>query len=350
MTESSIQSADDAGAHREFYRELESQSMLPLWERLRELVPRMPAGTAAATLWDYDKIVRPHLMKSAGLISAKEAERRVLILENPGLPGEASITGSLYAGVQLIMPGEVAPAHRHTQSALRFIIEGNGAYTMVDGERTLMRPGDFVLTPNWRWHDHGNETDQPMVWLDGLDIPLVRFFGAGFAESGLRDTQALQKPVGDALYRYGNNLLPVDWHNHRSHSPLVSYPYDRTRESLDRLRKVDEPDPCHGFKMRFANPATGGYPMPTIGAFIQLLPAGFAGTGYCSTDGTVFSVVEGSGETHVGAQILRWKERDIFVVPGWMSHSHHAKTDAVLFSYSDRPAQIALGIWRELRQ
>jgi gentisate 1,2-dioxygenase len=345
-----IKPGDDEQARREFYRQLQAQSMLPLWERLRELVPPTPGGTAVATGWDYDRIVRPNLMMSANLISAKEAERRVLILENPGLAGEASITGSLYAGVQLIMPGEVAPAHRHTQSALRFIIEGSGAYTTVDGERTLMRPGDFVLTPSWTWHDHGNETEQPMVWLDGLDIPLVRFFKAGFAENGLHDTQVLRRPIDDGLYRYGNNLLPLEWRSDRCHSPLVSYPYDRTRESLDRLRRVDSPDPCHGFKMRFTNPVTGGYPMPTIGAFIQLLPAGFAGAGYRSTDGTVFSVVEGSGETHVGAQILQWKARDIFVVPSWMSHSHHAKTDAVLFSYSDRPAQIALGLWREERE
>jgi gentisate 1,2-dioxygenase len=247
------------------------------------------------------------------------------------------------------MPGELARAHRHTQSALRFIIEGSGAYTTVDGERTIMRPGDFVLTPSWTWHDHGNETDQPMVWLDGLDIPLVRFFKAGFAEGSSRETQVVQKAVEDSIYRYGNNLMPVDWRSDRPHSPLISYPYDRTRESLDRLRKVDAPDACHGFKMRYTNPATGGYPMPTIGAFIQLLPAGFAGARYCSTDGTVFSVVEGSGETHVGTQVVRWKARDIFVVPGWASHSHHAKTDAVLFSYSDRPAQISLGIWREMR-
>jgi gentisate 1,2-dioxygenase len=349
MTET-IKSGDHSAARRDFYRQLQAESMSPLWENLRELVPLTPAGAAVAAKWDYEGTVRPHLMTSANLISAEEAERRVLILENPGLSGAASITSSLYAGVQLIMPGERARAHRHTQSALRFIIEGSGAYTTVEGERTLMRPGDFVLTPSWTWHDHGNETDQPMVWLDGLDIPLVRFFKAGFAENSLLETQIMHKAVGDSVYRYGNNLLPVDWRSERPHSPLVSYPYDRTRESLDGVRKVDAPDPCHGFKMKFINPATGGYPMPTIGAFMQLLPAGFAGTRYCSTDGTVFSVAEGSGETHVGDQILRWKARDIFVVPGWASHSHHATTDAVLFSYSDRPAQISLGIWREMRQ
>ena len=140
-------------------------------------------------------------MQAGGLITAKEAERRVLILENPGLHGQTSITHSLFAGLQLIMPGEVAPAHRHSQSALRFIIEGHGAYTAVEGERTMMEPGDFVITPSWTWHDHGNDTDQPMVWLDGLDIPIVRLFDASFAEPANADSQTVTRPEGDSLAR-----------------------------------------------------------------------------------------------------------------------------------------------------
>ena len=147
---------------------------------------RTPVTPALPANWDYDNVVRPYLMQAGGLITAKEAERRVLILENPGLRGQTCITHSLFAGLQLIMPGEVAPAHRHTQSALRFIIEGSGAYTAVEGERTLMQPGDFVITPSWTWHDHGNDTDRPMVWLDGLDIPIVRLFDASFAEPAMR--------------------------------------------------------------------------------------------------------------------------------------------------------------------
>ncbi len=107
----------------------------------------------------------------------------MLILENPALRGQSAITQSLYAGLQLILPGEVAPSHRHTQSALRFIVEGSGAYTAVDGERTTMRPGDFIITPSWTWHDHGHDGTGPVIWLDGLDIPMIRFFDAGFAEN-----------------------------------------------------------------------------------------------------------------------------------------------------------------------
>ena len=135
-----------------FYNELAPKNMAPLWEVLRALITREPATPCVPVLWRYDE-VRPYLMRSGKLISAKEAERRVLILENPALKGKASITHTLYAGLQLILPGEVAPAHRHSQSALRFVLEGQGAFTAVDGERTYMSPGDFVITPSWTWHD-----------------------------------------------------------------------------------------------------------------------------------------------------------------------------------------------------
>ena len=184
-----------------FYDRIGEHSLAPLWERLHSMVTRAPVTPALPTKWDYDAVVRPFLMQAGGLITAKEAERRVLILENPGLRGQTSITHSLFAGLQLIMPGEVAPAHRHSQSALRFIIEGHGAYTAVEGERTMMEPGDFVITPSWTWHDHGNDTDQPMVWLDGLDIPIVRLFDASFAEPANTDSQTEARPVGDSLAR-----------------------------------------------------------------------------------------------------------------------------------------------------
>src|SRR6478736_1315993 len=165
-----------------FYDRIGEHSLAPLWERLHSMVTRAPVTPALPAKWDYDAVVRPFLMQAGGLITAKEAERRVLILENPGLRGQTSITHSLFAGLQLIMPGEIAPAHRHTQSALRFIVEGEGAFTAVEGEKTTMRPGDFVITPSWNWHHHGNESSQPMVWLDGLDIPMLMQFGSTFRE------------------------------------------------------------------------------------------------------------------------------------------------------------------------
>ncbi len=178
-------------ARREaFYGRADTQHLAPLWTRLKLLVPEAPTPVGVAHHWRYAEVL-PHVMESAEHISAKEAERRVLILENPGLKGSSQITNSLYAGLQIIMPGEVAPAHRHAQSALRFIIEGSGAYTAVDGEKSTMQPGDFVITPSWTFHHHGNESNQPMVWLDGLDIPLVALFNSTFREDR---TAPLLKP------------------------------------------------------------------------------------------------------------------------------------------------------------
>src|SRR5216684_4238631 len=281
-----------------FYNELAPRNMAPLWEVLRALITREPATPCVPVLWRYDE-VRPYLMRSGGLISAKEAERRVLILENPALKGKASITHTLYAGLQLILPGEVAPAHRHSQSALRFVLEGEGAFTAVDGERTYMSPGDFVITPSWTWHDHGNDSDQPMVWLDGLDIPLVALLDAGFMEPGNAEQQMVTRPAGDSLARYGTGLLPVDWQPATKTSPVFNYPYARTREALETMRKHEGWDACHGLKMRYVNPATGDYAMPTMATFMQLLPKGFAGAPYRSTDGTVFVCIDGRGETRI---------------------------------------------------
>jgi gentisate 1,2-dioxygenase len=331
-----------------FYQHIAASNLAPLWERLHGLVTSQPVTPCQPAIWHY-RDVRPSLMQAGGLISAEEATRRVLILENPGLKGQTSITHSLFAGLQLILPGEVAPAHRHTQSALRFIIEGKGAYTAVDGERTTMLPGDFVITPSWTWHDHGNETQEPMVWLDGLDIPLVRLLDASFAEPGMTDVQTVTRPEGDNAARFANNLLPVDWKPAVKTSPVFNYPYSRSRESLEVLSRNEAPDPCHGHKLRYVNPASGDFAMPTIGAFIQLLPKGFMTRPYRSTDGTVYVAVEGSGETRVGDQILKWQPHDVFVVPSWMSVGHQAEEDAVLFSYSDRPVQEKLGLFREQR-
>ncbi|MDE2008416.1 MAG: gentisate 1,2-dioxygenase [Rhodospirillales bacterium] len=341
---------DTPAADRQaFYDAIAPHNLAPLWENLHHLVTRAPNSPALPAHWDYDGVVRPRLMESGGLITAREAERRVLILENPGLRGQAAVTRSLFAGLQMILPGEVAPAHRHTQSALRFIIEGHGAYTAVEGERALMEPGDFIITPSWTWHDHGNETDTAMVWLDGLDIPIVRLFDASFAEPANAESQSVARPEGDSLARFGANMLPVDWRPERPSSPVFAYPYGRSREALAAMARNGAPDPCHGHKLRYVNPATGASPMPTIGAFLQLLPGGFATAPYRATDGTVFAVVEGTGETIVGETTFRWKPRDIFVVPAWHRHTHRAAGDAVLFSFSDRPVQQALGLWREDR-
>lgn len=331
-----------------FYDRIGQQNLTPLWEVLHGLVTPEPVHKVQPAIWRYDEI-RDHIMASGELITAKEAERRVLILENPGMPGESKITTSLYAGLQLILPGEVAPAHRHTQSALRFVIEGEGAYTAVDGERTTMHPGDFVITPSWTWHDHGNDSDRPMVWLDGLDIPMVSFFGASFAEKWPEDSQPLNRPEGDSLARYGQGLMPEGYEAGTHTSPVFNYPYDRTREALETMRREQEWDPAQGLKLNYVNPANGDFAMPTIGTFMQLLPKGFDGTPYRATDATVFSVVEGTGAIEIGDDHFTFGPRDHFVAPSWVPYRISANEDCVIFSFSDRPVQQKLDLWREMR-
>ena len=339
--------ATDIRVEREaYYQRIAQANLTPLWEVMSALVPEQPRSPCVPAVWRYQQ-VRPWLMESGRLISAREAVRRVLILENPGLPGTSAITQSLYAGLQLILPGEVAPSHRHTQSALRLIVEGTGAFTAVEGERITMHPGDFIITPAWTWHDHGNPGAEAVVWLDGLDIPLVRFLETGFQENYPHDSQPVARPEGDALARYGANLLPVDYQPRGLASPVFAYPYARTRETLEQLRCNGEPHAVHGYKMQFINPASGSYPMPSIGAFVQLLPAGFRGGAYRCTDGTVFHCIEGGGSVSVDGERLAFAARDTFVVPAWCDHRLDADGDTVLFSFSDRPVQQALGLWRE---
>ncbi|MEJ7929529.1 gentisate 1,2-dioxygenase [Ramlibacter sp. AN1015] len=342
-----------AREREQLYRDMDPLNLTPLWEVLHALVPREPATPCVPALWKWDT-VRPLLLRAGAAITAEEAVRRVLILENPALRGQSAITQSLYAGLQLILPGEVAPAHRHTQSALRFIVEGTGAYTAVDGERTSMRPGDFIITPSWTFHDHGSEAEGPVVWLDGLDIPMIRFLDAGFAENGAARSQEVTRREGTSFARYGHNMAPVR-HDapFGATSPIFSYPYERSREALERLERDAPVDAWDGVKLRYVNPLTGGSPMPTMATFMQRLPAGFRGRGWRQTDGAVYSVVEGAAVVHLdsprGTQQFEVGARDHFVVPSWHTARFESDAGCVLFSYSDRPVHQALGIHKEER-
>jgi gentisate 1,2-dioxygenase len=304
----------------DFYQRIANLNAAPLWEVLGEIVGAQPHPAAVPAMWRYDQL-RPFLMESGELITAREAERRVLMLENPGFRGGSRITQSVYAGLQLVLPGEFTNSHRHMASALRFVIEGEGAYTAVDGERVMMHPGDLILTPSWTFHDHGNPGSTPVVWLDGLDIPIVNFFDSSFAEH-LPD-EATQTAV-------------------HSNTSAFAFSYAPARESLQNKSL----HPCYGAKIEYTKPG-GASVTPTLAAFLQLLPFGFAGTPYRSTDSTVYCVAEGRGQSRIGDNVFEWAARDIFVVPSWCSVSHQAAEDSVLFSFSDRPAQKALGLWRE---
>ncbi len=331
-----------------FYERISKRDMAPLWQRMSSVVAKEPATRCVPHVWHYDD-VKSLVMESGGLITAEEALRRVLILENPAMRGELKATNTLFAGIQMILPGEVAPAHRHVSSAIRFVLDGEGAYTAVEGEKAFMSPGDFVITANWAPHDHGNPSKKPMLWLDVLDAPAVNFFEASFSDYFDEKMQNTTRGDGDSLAFYGSGVLPDGAPTTLNRSPIINYTYARTRPILDRLKKAGDIDRSHGARVHYVNPVNGGPVLPTMGAQLALLPKGFKGEKYRATDGTIFVCTEGGGTTTVEDKVLEWGVNDVFVVPPWKRYSHQTSKESVLFSISDRPAQEALGIWREQR-
>ena len=343
---------DDAtkAKRQDFYDRLAPHSMAPLWEVLKGLLPPEPKSKAVPHIW-RQKDYRPLLLESGGLLTAEEAERRVLVLENPSLAGQSRATATLYAGVQLIMPGETAPAHRHTPSALRFMLEGEHGFTAVGGERTTMREGDFVITPAWAWHDHGNEGDGPVAWMDGLDIPMLGFFEAVFSEEYNDMRQTVTRPEGDSLARFGESLLPLHAESRYGlTSPIFNYPYERTRAALLAAAEGDGPDPHLGTTLRYSNPIDGGWAMPTMATWMTHLKAGFETAPIRSTDSMVMCASEGSGEVTVGDRTMRFSPKDIVAIPGWTWRSFKASADCFLFFFSDRVVHDKLGFFREERR
>lgn len=315
-----------------YYDRIAAHHVLPLWVNTARYVPREPLPPYDPALWKYEEI-RPLLVEAGDVITPEEAGRRVLVLKNPALGDFDGTTRSLYACLQLILPGERAAEHRHTQSAMRLVLEGEGAFTTVDGGRLEMEPGDFIITPSWAWHGHVHEGATPMVWLDGLDNGLMAQLDTTFFEPG---------PRGDSIS--GENSV--------AGSPtarVLRYPYREAREKLDALRKATAPDACLGYWMEYLNPSDGGAAMSTMTTALTLLEKDFHGQLYRCSDGTIFTVLEGEGETEIGGQLFAWRQHDIFVIPSWSPHSHRATAESVLFSFSDRVVQEKLGVWREAR-
>jgi gentisate 1,2-dioxygenase len=288
----------------------------PLWTMMEAMVPPRPQPKAVPHVWRYAAL-RPLLERAGNLVSAKDAERRVLQLINPALkPPQA--TDTLYAGLQLILPGEVARAHRHVAFALRFIVEGDRAYTAVGGDKVTMRRGDLILTPSWQYHDHGHEGDGPMVWLDGLDLPLYQFFPANFAQ-----------PYSEE--RYPSEPAPADSH--------LRYPWD---EMQARLEADTDPYAYADYTHR----TTGGAISRVIGAAAERIARGGSSPNRRETAGIVYHVYKGRGVTTVGDALLEWEKGDTFCVPSWMPYRHEAAKDTYLFRYDDRPVLEAIGAYR----
>jgi gentisate 1,2-dioxygenase len=335
-----------------FGERVAAAGLAPLWSFFKDWFAAAPRTGAVPHLWRYADL-RPVLLEAGRVVSTADAERRVLVLENPGIAGAHLATDALYAGLQLIQPGESARAHRHTAAALRFIVEGSGSYTAVAGERCYMRPGDFIVTPSWTWHEHRNEGQEPTIWLDVLDVALLRFLGAGFSEHYSEPTFPTTAPPGDSQFRYGRNLTPVGYRRGTGASPVFAYPFDYAYEALEHLRAHSDWDECHAIKMEYIDPTTGGPAIPTISTFLQLVPAGFVTAANRTTASGVVSVVRGRGRVTIGAgtaaRTFDYAPHDLWAVPSWQPVSIAATEESVLFCASDEAVHRKLGVWREQR-
>jgi gentisate 1,2-dioxygenase len=301
---------------------LPSHNVEPLWTVMSAMVPPNPAPRAATHLWKY-KEMRPLLFEAGRVVSEKEAERRVLMLINPELSAP-NTTETLYAGLQLINPGETAPAHRHTAFALRFIIEGSGGFTAVEGRKLNMEEGDVILTPRWQWHDHGKEGDGPMVWLDGLDLPIFQYFPVNFAEMYSES-------------RYPST--PVE------KSPIV-WKWASVQASLDKQ------DIHHAVYNYMSQESPKEHISTILSAQAEKLAAGKSSPPRQETSSFVYHVYRGTGHTIVKQSgketILRWNDKDTFCIPSWaeFEHVNEGTEPAYLFNFSDTALLSNLGLHR----
>ncbi len=330
----------------EFHKLIHDNHMWGLWEIASRMTPH-PRPEMIPYLWKsslIDAVVR----QSCTAVPVGD-ERRAMQLFNPGLAGEWATTNTLIAAVQVLMPGEVARSHRHSPSAIRFIVQGDGAYTAVEGEKVIMREGDLVLTPNWQWHDHGNETDHVVVWMDGLDVPLAKALNSIFFQMHSEQRLASTKPVNSSKAMYGHGRLSPTWVKEvPKFSPLMLYSWDQTMEALHALRDR-EGSPYEGVALEYTHPQTGGPVLPTIGCQVQLIRRGERLKARRVTGTSIFYVRQGSGRTLIDGKPFDWGKGDILALPSWALHEH-ANTggeDAILFSINDRPVMQTLGFWRE---
>ena len=336
----------DAALPATYSQALESLSLGPLWTALHQLLPGERTTRAVPHAWSW-RAIRPLLHDAARLVPIEQAERRVLVLENPGLKGTYAITATLYAGLQIILPGETAPSHHHTPAALRFVVEGRGAYTTVDGVKCAMEAGDLIITPPMRWHDHGHEGREPMVWLDGLDIPLVRSFDASWA-SKMRPARAPTTATDSSQDELtGAGLVPRQSRYEDTGYPQARWPWQTVRGALAAMAASASPE--QPVILRYVNPRTGASPLATMGAEAQWLRARERTRRERRTTSAVFHVIEGAGESRVGDRTLVWERGDTFVAPPWHWIEHHNASDtpACLFQFNDEPAVCALGLFQE---
>ena len=296
--------------------EAQAQAAQPLWTVMDAMVPPAPNPRAVPHLWSY-QAMRPLLLRAGELVGTNEAERRVFMLVNPTMRAPFT-TDTLYAGLQYIRPGEVARAHRHMAFALRFIVEGDGAYTAVDGEKVTMERGDVILTPTWNFHDHGHEGAQGMIWLDGLDLPIFQWMPTNFAQPYHEERYPSEPATADSALRY---------------------PWAEMQEKLDA-------QPGSFAEARYTHRTEGGHISRTLGAAAERLDAGARAPRRRETSSMVYHVYAGRGATTVGEKTMHWEPGDTIAIPAWMPYEHHAHEASYLFRFDDKPMLDALGYYK----
>jgi gentisate 1,2-dioxygenase len=338
---------------QDFNAKIEQHHIGPLWNAIPELVSKEPKKHAVPYLWKGKTL--HNLLKEATKIFTPDrgGERRAIYLQNPGLTdrkpwGWASATQNIYAAVQLILPGEVAPSHRHTQSAMRFIMEGTGAYSIVDGERMYMEEGDFLTTPQGLWHGHGHDGDEAMIWMDILDIPFIYALGGSFFESYPEKIQSPEREDNYSARHYQGGMVRPIADRKPKPAPVGTYRWAQTAAALEGLSEF-EPDDFEGIAVEYVNPSNGQTANSNIAAWMQKLSSGFHSKAHRHTNTSVYYVHEGTGHTVIDGVQFEWEKGDIFVIPSWVWHEHvnASKKDSYLFSVHDTPIMETFGLQRE---
>jgi gentisate 1,2-dioxygenase len=319
----------------------------PLWPQMRNALPHgAPQPVTRSHLWNYND-VRPLLLKAGELTPVEKAERRVLFLADPGRgAGAMQATSTIYVGLQLLLPGEAAPAHKHTPSAARIVVEGDGAYTVVDGEKLPMKVGDLILTPGGCWHDHGHAGTAPVIWLDALDLPLFVYLEGSYAiEAPLQKPRNRPDP-SEVEYRAAG-LLPTRRRDKALPPayPMMRYPWDRTEAAL---RKLAEHSGGDAIELDYVNPETGQSCLPTIGFTAMMLPPGQPAKPPLRSSSAVFHVVSGRGTSIINGKRHAWQAKDTFSAPVFAGVEHEASGEAAfLVRIHDAPLQEKLGYYEE---
>lgn len=321
-------------------------------------------ATAVPFVWHW-KDMQPLLEKASDIVPMDQAYRRALLFSNPGLAPKAWMTTTIYGGCSWYNPGESAEVHRHPPSASRFVLHGgNGGWTAVEGEKCMMARGDLILTPNGTWHNHGNDGEEPVIWIDVLDLPLAENLNNRWvmeydyfeAESGTqavqRKTQSITMADDYSVKMYAKGGIKPTFMDHQRGdsvgSPMFVYRWADTLEALENLRQFD-PDPCDGISVEYIDPVTGASVVPTMSFGVHLFEAGFEPNFQRKTASTVFCVIEGKGRTELeNGEQLEWDENDVFVVPSgvWYRHINtDPQADLKLYAVSDAPASKKLGFY-----